>query len=204
MPKKTSVKRKTSVKKKAPAKQTLLQEMEPYLKVLTWFFSYPDRDIGLNDLSAAVGISKTTANRVVRQLEAEKFLTVQVMGKIWRIRAVPNHEYVLSRKIPMNLSMVYESGILGKVFENTPNPRAIILFGSYRKGDDTGKSDVDIAVEVVDNEPLEIRNIGTIKVGYRDKVPVNIHIFSRNQVDLNVFANIANGIVLWGFLEVRP
>ena len=40
--------------------------------------------------------------------------------------------------------------------------------------------------------------------GYRKDVPVNLHIFSRNKVDLNLFANISNGIILDGFLEVHP
>jgi len=33
---------------------------------------------------------------------------------------------------------------------------------------------------------------------------VHLHIFSRNKVDLNLFANISNGIILDGFLEVHP
>ena len=42
------------------------------------------------------------------------------------------------------------------------------------------------------------------QLGYRKKVNVNLHVFSRNKIDLNLFVNIANGIVLDGFLEVRP
>ena len=43
-----------------------------------------------------------------------------------------------------------------------------------------------------------------MNIGYRKNVPVNVHVFSRNKIDLNLFANIANGIILEGFLEVRP
>ena len=81
----------------------------------------------------------------------------------------------------------------------------IILFGSYRKGDDDERSDIDIAVEVLGDEEPKIINIGVLnKIGYRNGIKINVYVFSRNKIDLNLFANIANGIGLEGFLEVRP
>jgi len=178
---------------------------EAYLKVLYWFFSYPNEKFGLNELSAELKISKTTAKSVVTRLVDEGFLNKDVIGKIWRISCDPNSVYNKSRKVSYNLSMVIESDIIKEIHKLTKNPRAIILFGSYRKGDDTENSDLDIAVEVLDNEDLKIKQLGIInKFGYRQNVVVNLHIFSRNKIDLNLFSNIANGIVLEGFLEVRP
>ena len=79
------------------------------------------------------------------------------------------------------------------------------MFGSYRKGDDTDKSDIDLAIEIVGNEDIKIVQLGAIpQIGYRKNVPVNLHIFSRNKIDLNLFNNIVNGIVLEGFLEASP
>ena len=78
------------------------------------------------------------------------------------------------------------------------------MFGSYRWGTDVEESDIDIAVEVIDNKDMQIIQLGIIEqLGYKKKVPVNLHVFSRNKIDLNLFANIANGIILEGFLEVR-
>jgi predicted nucleotidyltransferase len=80
-----------------------------------------------------------------------------------------------------------------------------MLFGSYRRGDDTEKSDIDIAVEILEDKELQIFELGKIaEFGYRENVPVNLHVFSRKKIDLNLFSNIANGFVLEGFLEVRP
>ena len=178
---------------------------EAYPKVLMWFFAYPNRETGLNDLSEALSISKTTASSVVGQLAKEGFLKKEVLGKIWRISCNKNHAYNSTKKIAYNLLLLYQSGIIKKISGAMQNSRAIILFGSYRKGDDDEKSDIDIAVEQLGSEDLNIINIGAIKkFGYREKVPVNLHIFSRSKIDINLFANIANGIVLEGFLEVRP
>lgn len=72
-------------------------------------------------------------------------------------------------------------------------------------GTDNEKSDIDIAVEVLDNKSMKIEKLEVIaQLGFRKKVTVNCHIFTRNKIDLNLFTNIANGIVLDGLLEVHP
>ncbi len=186
----------------------LIEINEAYQKVLYWFFSYPNREIGLNDLSEELQISKTTAKKTIEIMEKEEFLIKKVYGKAWRITCNQEHLYNQSRKVAFNVSMVYEAyygGLKNQILSIVGNAKAVSLFGSYRRGDDTEESDVDIAVEVEDNEDLRIVELGKIpNFGYRDNVVINLHIFSRNKVDINLFSNIANGIVLEGFLEVRP
>lgn len=174
------------------------------IKVQSFYFDYPTKEFSLNDLCSILKISKTTANSVVQQLIKEGFLKREITGKLWRISCNQQHPYNTTRKVSYHLSLIYESGIIEYVHDTIPNARSIILFGSYRKGDDTQESDIDIAVEVLSDEDIKIKEIGKITIGYRKEVPVNLHIFSRNKVDLNLFANIANGIALEGFLEVRP
>ncbi len=181
---------------------------EAYQKVLYWYFSFPELEMGLNDLSAGLGIAKTTAKKTVGMLEKEGFLIRKVYGKTWRISCNQQHYYNQTTKVAFNLSMVfnaYMAGLREHILGLVGNASAVILFGSYRKGDDTEKSDIDIAAEVADNGAVRIAQIGTIqRFGNRKNVPVNLHIFCRNKVDINLFANIANGIVLEGFLEARP
>ncbi len=176
-----------------------------YYKIMNWFFSYPQDEFTLNDLCKQLKISKTTAHETVKRFIDEKFLTLRILGKLWRIQVNQSHSYFVIEKIPYNLRLVYQSGILTEVNRLYPSNLSVTLFGSYRKGDDIPESDVDIAVEILGNEPIKIIEIGTLKqFGYRENVKVSLHVFSRNKIDLNVFANIANGIVLQGFLEVRP
>lgn len=185
-------------------KSSILEDADAFDKILHWFFSYPLSPVSLSDLSKQLDISKTTANRIVTQLVNENFLIKEVLGRIWRLSANQKHPYFITRKIGYNLVLIYGSGIIDAIHERVSNARAIVLFGSYRKGDDTEKSDIDIAVEVLTDEEPQIIELGVIELGYRKNVPINLHVFSRNKVDLNLFANIANGIVLEGFLEVRP
>lgn len=178
---------------------------EAYQKVLYWFFSFPNNETTLNSLSDKLKISKTTANRVIVKLLKKGFLISKIVGKAWQIKCNQKHYYNYTKKISHNLSVIYESNVIEEINKLVGNSRVIILFGSYRKGDDTEESDIDIAVEILDDEELNIYQLGKIKkFGYRKNVPVNLHIFSRNKIDLNLFANIANGIILQGFLEVKP
>ncbi|MCK4550918.1 MAG: nucleotidyltransferase domain-containing protein, partial [Candidatus Aenigmarchaeota archaeon] len=176
-----------------------------HLKIMYWFFSYPNKEMSLSDIANELKISKITANLAINHFVNEGFLKKEVLGRIWRISCSREHTLNSTLKVSYNLGMVYQSPIISEIHKIIPNSRAIILFGSYRKGDDTEKSDIDIAVEVLDGEDVRIKPLGVLpQFGYRKNVPVNLHIFSRNKVDLNLFSNIANGIVLEGFLEVRP
>ena len=187
-------------------KRTQRQELnEAYQKTLYWFFAFPDHEMSLSDLASELRISKTTTNHIVKKLVDDKFLLVTVLGRTWRIVCNKFHHYHTTIKIGYNLNTIYSCGIIEEIHKKLDPPRAIILFGSYRKGDDNEKSDMDIAVEVLDGEGLRIVELGFLPtVGYRKNIRVNLHIFSRNRIDINLFSNIANGIVLEGFLEVRP
>lgn len=191
------------------SKVDLIELNEAYQKVLQWFFSFPTIPISLSELSKELSISKKTANKLVLQLLEESFLIKEEVGRTWRISCNQKHAYNYTRKISHNLSLLYsilyEAGVIEDIYRICGNPKAIMLFGSYRKGDDNEKSDIDLAVEVVSNEELKIIHLGNLpQLGYRKNVPINLHVFSRNKIDLNLFANIANGIILEGFLEVRP
>ncbi|HLD55163.1 MAG TPA: nucleotidyltransferase domain-containing protein [Candidatus Nanoarchaeia archaeon] len=182
-----------------------VKKSEAIFKIIYWFFAFPEKEISLNDLAKNVGISKTNANKIVTYLVKEDFLKKEILGKTWRISCNPAHKYNITLKIPFNLGQIYESRIIDKIMKKIPNAKSIILFGSCRKGDDTEKSDIDIAVEVAENAELEIYKMGNLEqFGYRKNIPINLHIFSKNKIDLNLFSNIANGIVLSGFLEAKP
>lgn len=198
----------TAVAKFAPAplgSVSIVDFNEAYQKVMARFFAFPSGEMSLNDMSKYLGMSKTTAHSVVSKLAKEGFLKKAVLGKLWRITCNPTHIYNYSRKVAYNLMAIYESDILDEVRRHVPGVKSIILFGSYRKGDDNEESDIDIAAEVSGSRGLEIRELGTFQqFGYRKNVKVNLHIFSRKNININLFSNIANGIVLDGFLEVVP
>ncbi|HLD19195.1 MAG TPA: nucleotidyltransferase domain-containing protein [Candidatus Nanoarchaeia archaeon] len=175
-----------------------------YHKALGWFFDFPTKEISLTDLATNVRISKSSASTVVEQLVQEGFLKKEALGRVWRLSCNQNHVFTISRKIGYNLIRIYESGIIQEVNKRVPGIKAMILFGSYRRGDDTELSDIDIAVEILGDIETKIEPLGKLsQLNYRTNVTVNLCIFSRSKVDLNLFSNMVNGIVLQGFLEVK-
>ncbi len=173
-------------------------------KIEHWFFSYPTQEFSLNELIKALNISKTSANQAVNQLVEQGLISFKTIGRLWRIKAEATNENFIKRKIPSNLYYVYRTGIIDYVAQHFPQARCVVLFGSVRKGDDIETSDIDIALEVAQETQLQIYDLVLDHFGYRENVPVKIHLFSRKNIDIHLFANIANGIVLSGFLEVKP
>ena len=182
-----------------------VEESGAYQKALRWFYDYPDKEISLSELCTNIGVSKTAGNKAVTKLEKEGFLIKKIFGRVWAIKADRTHPYFRIGKLPIHLDGILRSGIVEEVLNRIPQARAIILFGSYRTGEDGSTSDIDIAVEVIGNQDPHTIELGVIsEFGYRKQVKVNLLVFSRNRIDISLFNNIANGIVLQGFLEVRP
>ncbi len=174
-----------------------------YGKTLIYFFTYPTATVSLNDLVFELHISKTSAHAAVSRLVQEKFLCKKVIGKSWLISCNQHHRYNSTRKVAYFLNQIADSELVRRIGGEYPAAKAIILFGSYRKGDSAEKSDVDIAVELPGERALHIKEFGRLQqLGCRAAVPVNLHLFSRKHITKTLFANIANGIVLDGFLEV--
>ena len=190
-------------------KVNLIELNEKYQKVLYWFFSFPRRRFSLTNISKELKISKTNANIIINKLNKENLIKIEKIGKSWVIYLNNDYSYLYKTKIGYNLMMIqkmlYDSEIIEEIHKIEPNYLSLILFGSYRKGDDNEESDIDIAVESGSGKELKVYELGVIpSFGFRKNVPVNLHIFSRNKIDINLFSNIANGIILEGFLEVRP
>ena len=169
-----------------------------YEEVQRFFFAYPSRTPSLSQLAEELSMHKGTASRAVRRLEDEGFLAVEVLGRIWRITCSAEHAYHRTRKVAYHLGLILDSGIIERIRSAHPMG-AIILYGSVRKGDDVESSDIDLAIE---SNSDRTESFGTIDLGYRSSVPVNLRFFSRKRIDPHLFSNIGNGIVLDGFLEV--
>ncbi|MEK6901913.1 MAG: nucleotidyltransferase domain-containing protein [Nanoarchaeota archaeon] len=171
-------------------------------KILHYFFSFPLTEATLNQVVSKLQISKSSANKSIRQLLQEKFLQRKIVGRTWLLSCNQHHQYNSSRKIAYFLGEIVDSELLPALRKEFPSAKAIILFGSYRKGDCTDQSDVDIAIEWGVTKIIEWGKFE--QLGYRRNVPINVHLISRKNININLFANIANGIVLDGFLEVQP
>lgn len=187
-----------------------LTERESMERLLKYIYTFPEREMSLSDISKETDVSKSTVSRLVGLLQEEKIIEVIHLNTIYRAKANLNEFAYLKRKVAYNLSMIYESGLvewlLAWANDRGLHPKAVIVFGSFRNGDDISTSDIDLAVEISDDagpQHLELvdKNGKLVTILGRK---IQLHLFNRSDIDINFFNNIANGIVLYGFLEVKP
>jgi predicted nucleotidyltransferase len=171
--------------------------------VMTQFFKYPSLDFTLSETAKNTNLSKATVSRIIQELKAIGFVTVKDLGVIYRIKANGDSPVYRREKVMYNLHMLIRSNIVEFLIQKFNNPKCIVLFGSYRKGEDDKGSDIDVAIEVPEGTKTGIFRFEELK-GFEKIMErhVNVQVYSRKEIDGNLFASIANGILLYGFLEV--
>ena len=173
-------------------------------KIVEVLFKYPEKEFSLSDLAKEAGVAKANIGGILEEFREAGLINIEKLSKIWRIKSNQTNWLYVRSKIVYNLNFVYKSGLVEFLADFFKNPKAIVLFGSFRKGEDLSNSDIDIAIE--SNEAKKYQIIGLRELAEFEKIigrRIQIHLFNRGNVDMGVFNNIANGILLWGFLEVK-
>jgi len=173
-------------------------------KIIEILFKYPEKEFSLSDLAKEAGVAKANIGGILTDFQEAGLISIEKLAKIWRIKANQTNWLFIRSKIVYNLNFVYKSGLVEFLVDHFKNPKSIVLFGSFRKGEDLSNSDIDIAIEsdeINEYEVIGLRELSEFESMIERRI--QLHLFSRQSVDINVFNNIANGILLWGFLEVK-
>ncbi len=173
-------------------------------RIMRFLFLYPEESFSLSELAKLTGVAKSNIGKILEEFYTIEMIKIEKLSKIWRIKANQTDWIYRKNKIIFNLSVIYESGIVEFLMDYYKNPKAIILFGSFRKGEDLSNSDIDIAIEsdeAKDYKIIELREFSEFEKTINRKI--QLHLFNRKYINIEIFNNIANGIALWGFLEVK-
>lgn len=144
-------------------------------------------------------ISPTASATAVRELE-KAMLAKAEKSKHANVRLVSlnrDSPYAISLKRVENLKQIYESGLAKHLSEKFPGA-AIILFGSYSRGEDITSSDIDIAIIGAKEKETEI---SLFEKALERKISLNFY-ESLSSVHKNLRENLINGVVLYGFVEL--
>ena len=76
--------------------------------------------------------------------EPKKFEIQEEPEKKFEITEPEKKKFLIEKRL-FNIKMVFESGLADYIVKEHFNP-VIVLFGSYSRGEDTEKSDIDIAI----------------------------------------------------------
>lgn len=165
-------------------------------KVLNQFFEEPNRLYMIREIAKITGIPKTTVSRKLKQLVKDKM----VIKKKEAVEGYKANEdmpgFRFKKKISF-LERLNESGLISYLNEIF-NPRCIILFGSFSKGEYIKGSDIDIFVQAHNKDynmvKFEKKLDHTINILFEEDI---------NKLSDELFNNIINGIKLRGYIKIR-
>lgn len=171
--------------------------------ILKQFLDNPQREIHIRELARKLKISPTTVSKILKNYEKKSILSSEKKLNHIIFRANIESKRFRIEKIYYNLTKMLDSKLLDYLENSFNNPEAIGIFGSFAKGEDTPKSDVDIFIISPNKKSLKFDE-------FEKKIGRKIHLFilSRKEVDLmkennkELLNNMINGIILSGQWEV--
>jgi len=169
------------------------------LKTMEVFFIKPVKEHYLLSISREIGLAHTSVKKNLKKLVKLGLIKASIVKRGKRrfpvYKANLDNITFKSYKFVHNISSILESGLI-EFIKGKLTPKSIVLFGSYARGEDTEKSDIDLFIECKEKQ-LDIKSFER-KLERRMQLHFNKDFTSYSKELKN---NIINGIVLSGFLE---
>lgn len=173
-------------------------------RVLEILYKYPDKEFSLSDIAKESKVAKAHIGKILKYLQKIEFIEIIKLSKIWRIRANISDTNFKKNKLIYGYNQILNSDIIDFLNAKYNHPKAIILFGSFRNGEDISSSDIDIAIyleNIKEYQTIRLKKLSPYEKALNRKI--QLHLFNNKNIDLHIFNNIANGIIISGFLEVN-
>ena len=168
-------------------------------EILRLLFIKSGMQLNARRIALILEVSQPAVSKALPLLEKEGFVRVEKDKDSKRLSIELNkesHEAIWLKRAD-NLKQIYESGLAQFLYDAFPGS-TVILFGSYAFGEDTIKSDIDLAAigtkeKGIDTEKFQKALEREITVSYYP---------SFKSIDKHLLNNILNGIVLKGAVEI--
>jgi len=144
-------------------------------------------------------VSPTAINKSLKLLEKENLIKIN-KSKTMNLKLINlnrDSTKTIELKRIENLKLLYETNLLDFLEETFPGT-TILLFGSYSKGEDTIKSDIDIAIINSKEKTINLEKFE--KLLERN---INLHFYnSFKEINKELKENLFSGILLVGAIEL--
>lgn len=142
-------------------------------------------------------VSPTAVGNSLKKLRDENLIKIEKTKTINFVSLNRDEKKAVELKRVENLKNMYLSGLSDYLYNELPGT-AIILFGSYSRGEDTNTSDLDLAVVGTRGNPMKLEKFESI---LHRKININFY-DSWQSIHQHLKDNILNGIVLAGGIEL--
>ncbi len=167
-------------------------------KIREYFFINPMSKLRVREVEKTLKLPLPSVIRYCKELVEEGILiTIKTGNVVFYTADKTNHNFLLEKKI-FNIKSLHTSGLVEFLRIELSNP-SIIVFGSYAKGEDIEKSDIDLYIETPSKKEINLTE-------FEKKLKRKIQLFKHNDIreikNKDLINNIINGISLNGFVEV--
>ncbi|MBM3285615.1 MAG: hypothetical protein FJY81_07050 [Candidatus Aminicenantes bacterium] len=164
-------------------------------RVLKHFFAYPVKEFHEREVMRATGVSKGSANRILRKLAELSLLERAERGRMVFYRLKADDPFVKQMKAVENVWVLRD---FVKGLKNLA--RKIMLFGSCAEGTDTSESDIDVLILTEDKSAARAAVSAFNRKTKRQVAPIILSVqeFAALGIeDVPLYERIDRGIVLW-------
>jgi len=166
------------------------------MRIMELFFKFPERKFHLRQLERLTKLSLPAVRNISQRFEKKGLLKSKKEKILKNFYATRNQKFIQLKRL-YNIQSLFSVGLVDYLKNLYEEPEAIVLFGSYSKGEDISQSDIDIAVITPITKELKI-SLFEKKLSRKIKI-YEIQIKKTEKDFLN---NLANGIILSGYLNI--
>ena len=114
-------------------------------RIRKYFFQNPTTQLRVRQIEREVKVPLPSVIRYCKELEKEGIIKKTETAGIALYSADRSSMRYLLEKRLFNIRLIFESGLLDHLIKEHSNP-TIVLFGSYAKGEDIERSDIDLYI----------------------------------------------------------
>ena len=173
------------------------------MEILKHFMKEPEREFHIREFAKEAKISPTTATGYLEELKKEDLLEKSKSRNVVLYKANSQNPLFKETKKYYNLKKILESKLIDYLNQELNYPEAVVLFGSYAKGENILESDIDLFILTESKKQISLKK-------FEEELRAEIQVFIYNKKEFNelktknrdLINNILNGIKLSGFIEV--
>ena len=159
-------------------------------RILELFYEHPATSYTIRQIAKETRIPLSTAQVYLTSLKKDKLITIENRAATTLL--------FKTKKINFFVEKIVESGLINELIQEL-NPSCIIFFGSFRKGDSTAESDIDIFIETPLSKKIDLKR-------YHKILKHNLDLFIEKDLHTlqpHLINNIINGIKLYGSFTIK-
>jgi predicted nucleotidyltransferase len=171
-------------------------------KLMELFFKNPQREMHLREAAKEAGFNPMTASKYLESYAKAGLLRRREERGHILYSANLQSRLFREKKRHHTVMRILESGLVEHLEGELNHPEAIVLFGSSSKGENAGRSDIDLFILGGQKKEAPLKRFEK-----ELEAPIHLMACSRNEFDdmkkknKELANNILNGIRLSGFVE---